>query len=84
MQEFALKRDANPIDLRTILHDKANAENPSLEAFCADYALKISNPKNLTPADVYFGRGQKILNMREMIKRDTIRQRRFQHQMKAA
>ena len=40
--------------------------------------------KNLTPADVYFGRGQKILNMRERIKRDTIRQRRLQHQMKAA
>ena len=27
--------------------------------------------KNLSPADVYFGRGQKILNMRERIKRDT-------------
>ena len=40
--------------------------------------------KNLTPADVYFGRGQKILNMRERIKRDTIRQRRLQYQMKAA
>jgi len=40
--------------------------------------------KNLTPADVYFGRGQKILNMRERIKRDTIRQRRLQHQMKVA
>jgi putative transposase len=40
--------------------------------------------KNLTPADVYFGRGQKILNMRERIKRDTIRERRLQHQTKAA
>ena len=40
--------------------------------------------KNLTPADVYFGRGQKIINMRERIKRDTIRTRRLQHQMKAA
>ena len=40
--------------------------------------------KNLTPADVYFGRGQKILNMRERIKRGTIRQRRLQHQKKAA
>ena len=40
--------------------------------------------KNLTPADVYFGRGQKILNMRERIKRDTIRQRRLQHQTIAA
>jgi putative transposase len=40
--------------------------------------------KNLTPADVYLGRGQKLLNMREKIKRDTIRRRRLQHQMKAA
>jgi transposase InsO family protein len=35
--------------------------------------------KNLTPADVYFGRGQTILLQRERIKRDTIRKRRLQH-----
>ena len=40
--------------------------------------------QNLTPADVYFGRGQTILLQREGIKRDTIRQRRLQHQSKAA
>jgi transposase InsO family protein len=40
--------------------------------------------KNLTPADVYFGRGQTILLQRERIKRDTIRKRRLQHQSKAA
>src|SRR5271168_1939610 len=40
--------------------------------------------KNLTPADVYFGRSQTILLQRERIKRDTIRKRRLQHQMKAA
>lgn len=39
---------------------------------------------NLTPADVYFGRGQTILLERERIKRDTIKQRRFNHQAKAA
>ncbi|MGA8591852.1 MAG: IS3 family transposase [Pseudolabrys sp.] len=39
---------------------------------------------NLTPADVYFGRGQTILLQRERIKRDTIRKRRLQHQSKAA
>ena len=33
---------------------------------------------NLTPADVYFGRGQTILLQRERIKRQTITQRRFQ------
>ena len=40
--------------------------------------------KNLTPADVYFGRGQTILLQRERIKRKTIQQRRLQHQSKAA
>jgi transposase InsO family protein len=40
--------------------------------------------QNLTPADVYFGRGQTILLQRERIKRDTIRHRRLLHQRKAA
>src|SRR3954451_1055896 len=39
---------------------------------------------NLTPADVYFGRGQTILLDRERIKRNTIQKRRLQHQKKAA
>ena len=39
---------------------------------------------NLTPADVYFGRGQTILLERERIKRQTIAQRRLQHQKQAA
>jgi putative transposase len=39
---------------------------------------------NLTPADVYFGRGQTILLERERIKRGTIQNRRLQHQMNAA
>ena len=34
---------------------------------------------NLTPADVYFGRGQRIIEMRKEIKRRTINQRRRQH-----
>ena len=34
---------------------------------------------NLTPADVYFGRGQRILDIRKEIKRRTIDQRRRQH-----
>ena len=37
---------------------------------------------NLTPADVYFGRGQTILLERERIKRKTIEQRRLQHHRK--
>ena len=39
---------------------------------------------NQTPADVYHGRGAKILKMREEIKKQTIRQRRLQHQAAAA
>jgi len=39
---------------------------------------------NLTPADVYFGRGQTILTERERIKRQTIANRRLQHRAQAA
>jgi putative transposase len=39
---------------------------------------------NLTPADVYFGRGQQILEERQRIKKLTIESRRLQHQLKAA
>ena len=39
---------------------------------------------NLTPADVYLGRGQTILQRREMIKRNTIEQRRLLHFKTAA
>jgi putative transposase len=39
---------------------------------------------NLTPADVYFGRGQTILLERQRIKRQTIAQRRLQHHVRAA
>jgi len=39
---------------------------------------------NLTPADVYFGRGNTILLERERIKRQTIQSRRLMHTRKAA
>jgi hypothetical protein len=41
---------------------------------------------NVTPADVYFGRGKAILREREKIKvrRTTIKHRRLQHQKQAA
>jgi putative transposase len=38
---------------------------------------------NLTPVDIYFGRGQAILIERERIKRQTIHHRRLQHQLQA-
>jgi putative transposase len=40
--------------------------------------------KNLTPADVYFGRGQAILEQRERIKQKTIEQRHLQFHKQAA
>jgi transposase InsO family protein len=39
---------------------------------------------NLTPADVYFGRGQSILKQREKIKLKTMETRRLQHRKYAA
>ncbi|MFZ0605045.1 MAG: integrase core domain-containing protein, partial [Roseiarcus sp.] len=39
---------------------------------------------NLTPADVYLGRAEAILLERERIKRQTIANRRLQHQLRAA
>jgi len=40
--------------------------------------------QNLTPADVYFGRGQTILLNRERIKRKTLVSRRLHHRKVAA
>ena len=39
---------------------------------------------NLTPADIYFGRGQLILQQRERIKQKTIKKRRLQYRKKVA
>jgi putative transposase len=57
-----------------------------IEAFVVDYNHRRYHESinNLTPADVYFGRGQTILLQRERIKRRTIAQRRLQHQRQAA
>jgi len=38
---------------------------------------------NLSPADVYHGRGAEILKMREEVKKQTIQKRRLQHQAAA-
>jgi putative transposase len=57
-----------------------------IEAFIADYNYRRYHESidNLTPADVYFGRGQTILLERERIKRQTIADRRLQHHAQAA
>jgi len=39
---------------------------------------------NLTPADVYFGRGEAILKQRERIKQKTMKTRRLQYRNPAA
>ena len=57
-----------------------------IESFVADYNHRRYHESinNLTPADVYFGRGQTILLQRERIKRQTIAQRRLLHHKQAA
>jgi putative transposase len=57
-----------------------------IEAFVVDYneCRYHESIDNLTPADVYFGRGHTILLHRERIKRQTIAKRRLQHQRQAA
>ncbi len=57
-----------------------------IDAFVAHYNQQRYHESlgNLTPADVYFGRGQTILLERERIKRTTFEQRRFQHRQSAA
>ena len=57
-----------------------------IETFVADYNHRRYHKSidNLTPADVYFGRGQIILLERERIKRKTIQNRRLLHRRKAA
>jgi putative transposase len=57
-----------------------------IEAFVADYNHRRCHESidNLTPADVYCGRGRAILAERERIKRQTIANRRLQHQVQSA
>jgi putative transposase len=57
-----------------------------IDAFVAYYNHRRYHESidNLTPADVYFGRGQTILLERERIKRKTIQNRRLLHYKHAA
>jgi transposase InsO family protein len=58
----------------------------SIEAFVTHYNHQRYHESlsNLTPADVYFGRGQTILLERERIKMKTLQTRRLQHRKAAA
>jgi putative transposase len=57
-----------------------------IETFIAYYNHRRYHESidNLSPADVYFGRGQTILIKRERIKGQTIANRRLQHHAQAA
>ena len=57
-----------------------------IAAFVDDYNHRRYHESidNLTPADVYFGRGTTILAERERIKRQTIADRRLQHRLQVA
>jgi len=57
-----------------------------IEAFVTHYNHQRYHESlsNLTPADVYYGRGQTILLERERIKRKTFEKRRLQHRKAAA
>ncbi len=52
----------------------------------ADVAVQVQNwsQNNVTPADVYFSRDKAILRERKRIKKQTIQNRRLQHQKQAA
>ena len=49
-----------------------------------NHARAHESLNNLTPADVYFGRGEAILLEREQIKRQTLTSRRLLHHAQAA
>ena len=49
-----------------------------------NHARAHESLSNLTPTDVYFGRGEAILAEREHIKRQTLIIRRLQHHARAA
>ncbi|CUH42908.1 hypothetical protein [Ruegeria atlantica] len=62
---------------------KFNVEPAELHAIHVLFSSLISL-NNVTPADVYFGRDQAILEQRERIKRKTIEARRLHHSQRAA
>jgi putative transposase len=61
-----------------------------LEQKIADFVSQYNHVRyhesiaNLTPADVYFERGQNILQQRERIKHQTLKNRRLHHSKQAA
>ena len=58
----------------------------TLSRFVGDYNYERYHESldNLTPADVYYRRGEKILSMRQNIKRRTLERRRQLHDQRKA
>ncbi len=82
---------ADWLDERDMQHSRGAPYHPGdlearIEAFIAHYNHQRYHEslKNLTPGDVYIGRGQVILLRREKIKRQTIERRPLQYRNNAA
>src|SRR4051794_16902638 len=73
------------LDNRKIKHLRGAPYHPMTQGKIERWHQTLKNYHesidNLTPADVYFGRGPTILAERERIKRQTIAERRLQHQL---
>ena len=70
MESYFLPGDLNASIKRSVTHYNHHRYHESLSS--------------LTPAEVYFGRGETILLERERTKRNTINQRRLQYRNQAA
>ena len=70
MEKYFLPSNLNTNIERFVIHYNHHRYHESLSS--------------LTPADVYFGRGETILLERERTKRNTINQRRLQYANQAA
>ena len=82
---------AEPVQRPRLLSDNGSSYiagdlEAQIAAFVDDYNHRRYHESidNLTPADVYCGRGPTILAERERIKRQTIANRRLQHRLQAA
>lgn len=75
-----LSKYSSPVEIVT---DKLGSYGAAL----CDLAIRhryYESLQNLTPADVYFGWGEQILQQRERIKQNTINERRLQYRKQTA
>jgi len=83
-----IERWHEPLKKRILLENYYFSQDleAQIAAFVDHYSRRRYHESlsNLTPADVYFGRGHAILLERERTKRETIKLRRLQHRQHAA